>query len=229
MELKYPPTFDSRVVEYPGETEVRDYFSWRQADSELGLNYLTSAHINNLYNTAFWALVHDGSTAREANKILQVCRRLGCSNVQGTNSQDKNEMLFSRFNINYNDIPAYFRKGSILARMDPNPVPVALEADLSPFQVPSELMPSQPTTPIPDSSSDIAHADSPGRPPAEDIPYTPVEAAFSRSLKLGVSRPSSAASKRAKRPYDGISGEIVITHEDIIRNPFWKARPWLLA
>lgn len=31
--LKYPPTFDSRVVLYPGEKEVRDYFSWRQADS----------------------------------------------------------------------------------------------------------------------------------------------------------------------------------------------------
>lgn len=29
---------------------VRDYFAWRQAD----------CHINNLYNTCFWALVADG-------------------------------------------------------------------------------------------------------------------------------------------------------------------------
>ena len=33
--LRYPPSFDSRVVLYPGVQEVRDYFAWRQADSEL--------------------------------------------------------------------------------------------------------------------------------------------------------------------------------------------------
>ncbi len=32
--LKYPPTFDSRVVLYPDIKQVRDYFSWRQVDSE---------------------------------------------------------------------------------------------------------------------------------------------------------------------------------------------------
>lgn len=32
--LKYPPSFDGRIVLYPGEREVRDYFSWRQADSK---------------------------------------------------------------------------------------------------------------------------------------------------------------------------------------------------
>lgn len=42
--LKYPPTFDSRVVLYPGEKEVRDYFSWRQADSESTLPLPSSAH-----------------------------------------------------------------------------------------------------------------------------------------------------------------------------------------
>ena len=31
--LQYPPSFDGRVVLYPTEREVRDYFSWRQADS----------------------------------------------------------------------------------------------------------------------------------------------------------------------------------------------------
>jgi tRNA(His) 5'-end guanylyltransferase len=33
--LQYPPTFDGRIVQYPTEKEVRDYFSWRQADSKL--------------------------------------------------------------------------------------------------------------------------------------------------------------------------------------------------
>lgn len=31
--LLYPPTFDGRVVCYPTEREVRDYFAWRQVDS----------------------------------------------------------------------------------------------------------------------------------------------------------------------------------------------------
>ncbi|OCB84793.1 tRNAHis guanylyltransferase [Sanghuangporus baumii] len=32
--LQYPPTFDGRLVLYPTEREARDYFAWRQADSE---------------------------------------------------------------------------------------------------------------------------------------------------------------------------------------------------
>jgi tRNA(His) guanylyltransferase len=34
VSLKYPPSFDGRIVLYPTERAVRDYFSWRQADSE---------------------------------------------------------------------------------------------------------------------------------------------------------------------------------------------------
>lgn len=48
--LKYPPAFDARVVLYPATENLRDYLSWRQAD----------CHINNLYNTVFWALVQQG-------------------------------------------------------------------------------------------------------------------------------------------------------------------------
>lgn len=36
--LRYPPSFDSRVVLYPGSKEVRDYFAWRQADSKCRRN-----------------------------------------------------------------------------------------------------------------------------------------------------------------------------------------------
>jgi hypothetical protein len=78
--LRYPPSFDSRVVLYPTEREIRDYFSWRQADStfQLVIVALTSvAHINTLYNTVFAALVKGGETPAEANKTLQVglCHR----------------------------------------------------------------------------------------------------------------------------------------------------------
>ncbi|CAE6433625.1 unnamed protein product [Rhizoctonia solani] len=94
-ELKYPPSFDGRVVVYPGKQEIRDYFSWRQADT----------HINNLYNTTFWALVQGGMTAREAEKRLK-----------GTLSKAKHEILFSSFSINYNSLPERFKKGSVLVR-----------------------------------------------------------------------------------------------------------------
>ncbi|KAG8749680.1 tRNA-His guanylyltransferase [Ceratobasidium sp. 428] len=94
--LAYPPSFDGRVVLYPGKQEVRDYFAWRQADT----------HINNLYNTTFWALVQQGGmTAREAETRLK-----------GTLSKDKHEILFQDFKINYNTLPERFKKGSVLVR-----------------------------------------------------------------------------------------------------------------
>ncbi|KAK9321954.1 Thg1 C terminal domain-containing protein [Lipomyces orientalis] len=90
------PTFDARAVLYPSLREVRDYFSWRQAD----------CHINNLYNTAFWTLVLTGDLSQhDAEQALM-----------GTNSGDKNELLFGRFGINYNNEDAMFRKGTMLVR-----------------------------------------------------------------------------------------------------------------
>ncbi|KAJ6524235.1 Thg1 C terminal domain-containing protein [Mycena vulgaris] len=94
--LKYPPSFDGRLVLYPGVREVRDYFSWRQTDT----------HINNLYNTTFWALVQQGGeTTTQAHATLK-----------GTVSKEKNEILFSRFQVNYNTLDPRFRKGSTLVR-----------------------------------------------------------------------------------------------------------------
>lgn len=94
--LKYPPSFDSRTVLYPSDQNLKDYLSWRQAD----------VHINNLYNTAFWNLVlHGGLTNAEAEERLR-----------GTFSADKNELLFSEFGINYNNLPPMYRKGTILLK-----------------------------------------------------------------------------------------------------------------
>ena len=81
--LIYPPSFDGRIVLYPGTKEVKDYFAWRQADSTFyscslrrtGLETDSSieAHINNLYNTTFWALVQQGGqTMTEAHSTLRV-------------------------------------------------------------------------------------------------------------------------------------------------------------
>lgn len=94
-QLQYPPSFDGRLVVYPSQKEVKDYFAWRQVDT----------HINNLYNTTFWALVLQGDqTERQAHETLK-----------GTISSDKNEMLYNRFEINYDKLPAMFRKGTTIA------------------------------------------------------------------------------------------------------------------
>jgi len=92
--LQYPPQFDGRIVCYPSRRNVRDYLCWRQADT----------HINNLFNTCFWALVLKGNmTEVQAEQELK-----------GTFSKDKHEILFSRFGINYNKENAMFRKGTTL-------------------------------------------------------------------------------------------------------------------
>ncbi|KAI9848279.1 MAG: tRNA-His guanylyltransferase [Sclerophora amabilis] len=63
-------------------------------------------HVNNLYNTTFWTLIQIGGLdAKEAEKELM-----------GTLSSDKNEILFSRFGINYNNEPEIFKKGSVILR-----------------------------------------------------------------------------------------------------------------
>ncbi|KAM3125221.1 tRNA(His) guanylyltransferase [Candidozyma auris] len=90
------PTFDARAVVYPNVQTVRDYFSWRQVD----------CHINNLYNTTFWKLIEKcGMTGQEAENYLS-----------GTVSSDKNEILFSKCGINYNNEPEIFKKGTVIVR-----------------------------------------------------------------------------------------------------------------
>lgn len=94
--LKYAPSFDARVVLYPTDENLRDYLSWRQADT----------HINNLYNTTFWNLVLKGGLTNQAAE----------ERLRGTMSADKNEILFSEFSINYNSLNPMHRKGTTLLR-----------------------------------------------------------------------------------------------------------------
>ena len=104
--LKYPPSFDARAVVYPTNNNLRDYLSWRQAD----------CHINNLYNTTFWALVLQGGLSnREAEERLK-----------GSLASDKNEILFSEFGLNYNNEPSQFKKGSTLYKKK---VEIPIEGD----------------------------------------------------------------------------------------------------
>jgi tRNA(His) guanylyltransferase len=65
-----------------------------------------TGHINNLYNTTFWALLQQGQMSNIDAEAL----------LKGTLASDKHELLFSRFKINYNNEPEIFRKGSVVFR-----------------------------------------------------------------------------------------------------------------
>ncbi|GLC49307.1 hypothetical protein PLESTB_000205100 [Pleodorina starrii] len=93
--LRATPMFDGRAVCYPLDSNLRDYLAWRQADT----------HINNQYNTCFWALVKSGKTSSEAQATLR-----------GTQAAFKNELLFRDFGINYAHLPEQFKKGSVVVR-----------------------------------------------------------------------------------------------------------------
>ena len=94
IEMKIIPSFDTRVVLYPSEEVVRDYLSWRQADT----------HINCLYNYTLRTLERSGIDSTTATEMLR-----------GTFSADKNEILF-KHGINYNFLPASHRKGTLIVR-----------------------------------------------------------------------------------------------------------------
>ncbi|KAF3921658.1 hypothetical protein AA313_de0210041 [Arthrobotrys entomopaga] len=173
------PTFDGRAVCYPTVENVRDYLSWRQAD----------CHINNLYNTAFWALIQQGGmTAQEAERELM-----------GTLSKDKNEILFSRFGINYNNEREIFKKGSVVYRNYGAVPDSSVQPDDKELETETEV-----NTPTTESS-----ASKPAPAPVE--------------MQKGKSRGQQKreAKKLAK-------AEVVIEHVDIIKDAFWEKRPWIL-
>lgn len=81
--------FDCRVIELPGTREVVDYFRWRAED----------AHRNALNAWCYWKQRDDGASVNDATRKLE-----------GMSIAAKNELLFSR-GINYNDLPAWQKRG----------------------------------------------------------------------------------------------------------------------
>ncbi|KAE8450633.1 transcriptional activator [Mollisiaceae sp. DMI_Dod_QoI] len=121
------PSFDGRAVQYPSVQNLRDYMSWRQVD----------CHINNLYNTTFWALIQSGGMdAKSAEKELA-----------GSLAADKNEILFSRFKINYNNEPEIYKKGSVIFRdyelVEPGTAPEDIDEDSAKTLEQAELSKTQ--------------------------------------------------------------------------------------
>jgi len=90
LELGAPASFDCRICQLPNQELVVDYFSWRQED----------AHRNALNGHCYWLLRGQGRTVAEATQALH-----------RTSIAAKNELLFQN-GINYNDLPAWQRRGS---------------------------------------------------------------------------------------------------------------------
>ncbi|KAF8376724.1 hypothetical protein HHK36_031608 [Tetracentron sinense] len=96
-ELRYQPSFHGRVISCASMEVLQAYLAWRQDD----------CHINNQHNTCFWMLVKSGKSKREAQDILK-----------GTQKEEKNELLFQQFGINYKKLPDMFRQGSYFCRRE---------------------------------------------------------------------------------------------------------------
>jgi len=92
--LKQIPSFDGRIVLYPKYSVVKDYLSWRQADT----------HINALYNYTLCTLLKNGIDPTTATEQLR-----------GTVSEEKRQILIEN-GINYDLLPESHRKGSVFLR-----------------------------------------------------------------------------------------------------------------
>lgn len=136
-------------------------------------------HINNLYNTTFWAMVQKGGmdTTTAENEL------------KGTVAADKNEILWSRYGINYNNEPEMFKKGSVVFREYAleEPDAVAAETTETGFDVVTK-------------SAD---------------PNTAIEPQLSKTQE------EKARKARQK-------AQVVVEHLDIIKDEFWRKRPWIL-
>lgn len=88
--LAHIAVFDCRISQLPSLELVVDYFRWRSED----------AHRNSLNAHCYWLLRKEGVSPRQATQQMQ-----------GLSVREKNELLFSR-GINFNDLPAWQKRGS---------------------------------------------------------------------------------------------------------------------
>ncbi|KAK3808604.1 MAG: tRNAHis guanylyltransferase [Benniella sp.] len=236
----YPPVFDGRAVLYPSDVEMKDYFAWRQADT----------HINNLYNTSFWALVEKGGLTPKAAE----------NRLSGTDSKDKNEMLFTEFNTNYSKLPAIFRKGSVLLResvpkdQDKNAIIPTLPETLPGSNSAAAIC--QPLTPLPTLSETGSSSESTSEVPANEATESSLSSSATNSTVFTADS-QSFSNDHLKRPRHDNGDEhdtdddqedtgatstaatedvtekpafkrmkkgVVIDHIDIIGEKFWTGR-----
>ena len=90
LELEALATFDCRLLQLPTQELVLDYFQWRQH----------VAHHNALHAHCYWALRHGGEDPKSAHATLH-----------GLDVSGMNAMLFERFDINFDSLPSWQRRG----------------------------------------------------------------------------------------------------------------------
>jgi hypothetical protein len=147
--------------------------------------------------------------------------------------------LFTKFGINYNNISPQFRKGSTLVRVSPEGE--GMGESVTPHGEPGPSVPRRaPASPAPKVEAE-AHGDGvqgeadvpPGEAEAEAeaVPDAPVGAAEVEPEARVEKKKLGWREKKARRtrPYEGITGRVVVLHEDIIGDKFWALRPWLLS
>ncbi|XP_073119038.1 tRNA(His) guanylyltransferase 2-like isoform X2 [Henckelia pumila] len=97
-DLRYSPSFRGRVILCASVEVLQAYLAWRQNE----------CHISNQYDTCLWQLIKGGKPEKEAREMLE-----------GSRKQDKNELLYQCFNINYKkSIPQIFRQGTCALRTE---------------------------------------------------------------------------------------------------------------
>ncbi|KAJ9544816.1 hypothetical protein OSB04_024523 [Centaurea solstitialis] len=96
-DMRSTPSFKSRVICCPSLEVLQAYLAWRQRE----------CHSKNQYNTCLWMLIKSGKSEREAHEVLK-----------GTQKQEKNEILFQQFGINYKKLPSMFRQGSCVLKTE---------------------------------------------------------------------------------------------------------------
>ena len=90
LELGGIAVFDCRISQLPTIDLVIDYFRWRNED----------AHRNSLSAHSYWLLRKQGKSVSEAT-----------GKIEGLSVAQKNELLFQN-GINFNDLPAWQKRGS---------------------------------------------------------------------------------------------------------------------
>ncbi|XP_057495619.1 tRNA(His) guanylyltransferase 2-like isoform X4 [Actinidia eriantha] len=135
-----------------GGHRIRCYGYWRKFLSKYYPSLPLSSHLcssqngkniflrwrscPNQYNTCLWMLIRSGKTEREAREIFVTPRNPAYAdrghvmadglpakaNLPDTHKQEKHELLFQQFGINYKKLPSMFCQGScVLKREEANP------------------------------------------------------------------------------------------------------------
>lgn len=127
--------------------------------------------------------------------------------LKGSVAADKNEILFSRFGINYNNEPEMYRKGSVLYR----------DYELED---------------VPGKEGAGTDKDGDERGDGTDVGKQVKTGGFrdvwkGEEIESGVEQRGMSKTQREKMRKARIKAKVVAKHLDIIKDDFWTQRPWI--